>query len=92
MAKQGPLPYLDFIGSFKVGSYRVKESLGDPRVQADTYKIHYRGLYRQPRIYQAKIMYLGQNMSFQVLFRLYRPYIDDSYSIWESIGVTQGTT
>ena len=28
--------------------------------QPDTYKAHYMGLYGQPRLYQAKMTYLGQ--------------------------------
>ena len=46
--------YRPYIDEF----YRASEPLGIYSVQSDTYKVHYRGLYDQPRLYQAKSTYL----------------------------------
>ena len=48
-------------------------------VEPDIYKVQYRSLYNQLRLYQAKSSYLGQNRPFLDLFRLYRLYIGGSY-------------
>ena len=58
-----------------------KSHYGYHRVQADTYKDHYRGLYGQPRLYLAKTTYLGQIWAFKALFSPYRSYIEESYRI-----------
>ena len=83
-------PYLQYEGTifiiyalhaYTVESYRAFESLGVYLAQPDTYKVHYMGLCRRPRLYQVKTTYLGQDRAFYALFTQYRPYIGNSFSV-----------
>ena len=52
-------PYLDYISPIFLSHKGPRNYKGYPKVQYDIYKVHCRGLYGQPRLYQAKITNLG---------------------------------
>ena len=49
-----PRPYLDSIGPILVSPIGPRNHLVYPTFQPDTYKVHFRGLYGQPRLNKAK--------------------------------------
>ena len=85
-------PYSEYTGPIQVSPRGPRNHQRYFRVQTDTYKVHYRGLYSQPRLYHVKTAYLRQNRAFQAQFRQYRPYNGHSYSVQEPLGAAQGPT
>ena len=61
-------PYLDYISPVFLSHKDPRNYKGYPKVQYDIYKVHCRGLYGQPRLYQAKGTYSAEN-------RVFMPYL-----------------
>ena len=75
MGQKGTLGALFTVQRPYIGmSYKAWESLGQPMVQPETYKAHYRGLYGQPRLYQAK-------RPIQVTIGPFTPYLEYKVTI-----------
>ena len=72
--KEPSRSYLEYRDPIMECPIRPKNHQGQPMVQPETYKAHYRGLYGQPRLYQAK-------RPIQVTIGPFTPYLEYKVTI-----------